>query len=114
MPPNSNNPFGIKASKQDLADGTYVDAMTTEVIKGERVHVSQPFKKFSSLRDAFDQHGRLLASHPAYAQARQGLPDPYAFANGLTGHYATEPDYGKKLINGYIKPNNLVQYDSDR
>jgi len=112
MPPTSNNPFGIKASAADIANGDCVNAMTTEVVRGERVHVSQRFRKFASMTEAFDYHGRLLATHGAYSKARSKLPDALGFADGLTGHYATEPNYGQKLIDGYMKPNNLTQYDS--
>ncbi|WP_162601020.1 glucosaminidase domain-containing protein [Paraburkholderia sp. C35] len=112
MPPDSNNPFGIKANHQDIASGNYVMAMTTEVIRGVRERVPQPFRKFASIDDAFDYHGRLLATGSPYAIARSALPDPFGFANGLTGHYATEPNYGQKLIDGYINPDKLTQYDN--
>ncbi|CAG9207385.1 hypothetical protein PSP6_270003 [Paraburkholderia tropica] len=113
MPGDSNNPFGIKANQQDLASGNYVTAMTTDVVHGVRERVPQPFRKFASLDDAFDYHGRLLATASPYAIARARLPDAHGFANGLTGHYATEPDYGGKLIRNYIDPYNLTQYDSN-
>ncbi|TDN69505.1 glucosaminidase domain-containing protein [Paraburkholderia sp. BL10I2N1] len=112
MPADSNNPFGIKANSQDIANGNFVNAMATEVVHGQRIHIPQPFRKFSSIADAFDYHGRLLATGRAYTHARSMLPNPYGFANGLTGHYATEPNYGQKLIDGYINPNNLTQYDN--
>ena len=111
MPQDSNNPFGIKANHQDIASGNYVMAMTTEVIHSVRERVPQPFRIFASIADAFDFHGRLLATGNAYAIARSALPDRFGFANGLTGHYATEPGYGQILIERYIKPDNLTQYD---
>jgi flagellum-specific peptidoglycan hydrolase FlgJ len=111
MPSGSNNPFGIKANKHDRETGNYVEAMTGEVVNGVRERVPQPFRKFASLDEAFEYHGQLLATGKAYAVARACLPDAHGFANGLTDHYATEPDYGGKLIRNYIDPYNLTQYD---
>ncbi|OYD66137.1 UNVERIFIED_ORG: flagellum-specific peptidoglycan hydrolase FlgJ [Burkholderia sp. CF145] len=112
MPANSFNPFGIKATKKDIENGNSVDAMTWEVINGRNVHLPQPFRKFANFAEAFDYHGKLLANGSAYSIARSKLPDPYGFANGLTGHYATDPNYGVKLIDKFIKPYNLTQYDT--
>ncbi len=55
------------------------------------------FRKFESLGDAFDQHGRLLATVPSYAPAMQKKDDPGAFADALTGVYATDPRHGATL-----------------
>ncbi|KVC98355.1 glycoside hydrolase family 73 protein [Burkholderia ubonensis] len=112
MPKNSYNPFGIKATKSDIENGRYVDAMTSEVFSGKEVRLSQPFRKFENFTEAFDFHGKLLATGRAYAGARAKLPDPYEFARALTGHYATDPIYDKKLIDKFIKPYNLTQYDT--
>jgi len=93
MPTDSNNPFGIKA----VGDQPAVDAGTHEVVKGETISIVAKFRKFESLADAFDMHGRLLASNPVYKPAMAQKDDPDAFADALTGVYATDPDYGKKL-----------------
>ena len=107
LPPDSNNPFGIKAKPGE----PYVTAMTTEHVNGQDVRVPQNFRKYGSIDDAFDQHGQLLADKQAYAPARAALPDTHAFADQLTGVYATDPHYGEKL--GYVMDDNhLTQYDS--
>jgi hypothetical protein len=93
MPAGSNNPFGIKAK----AGQPYVEAQTNEFINGKMERVTQKFAKFDSLSDAFDAHAKLLATSPAYASARSHENDPKAFANALTGTYATDPQYGAKL-----------------
>ena len=93
MPPNSNNPFGIKAVGNDPA----VEAQTREVEKGADVTIVAKFRKFDSLSEAFDLHGKLLATNPAYAPAMQKKDDPDAFADALTGVYATDPLYGATL-----------------
>jgi flagellum-specific peptidoglycan hydrolase FlgJ len=101
MPAGSNNPFGIKAK----AGQPYVEAQTNEFINGKMERVTQRFAKFDSLSDAFDQHAKLLATASPYAAARTHENDPKAFANALTGVYATDPQYGAKL-NAIMARNN--------
>jgi|SRR5271157_2214624 len=106
MPSGSNNPFGIKAA----AGQPYVEASTHEVVNGHRIKVVARFRKFASMAEAFDQHGRLLATAAPYAHARTLVNSPDAFADALTGVYATDPNYGtslKRLMTSY----NLYQYD---
>lgn len=93
MPAGSNNPFGIKAR----AGQPYVEAMTTENINGVDQRVMQKFAKFDSLGAAFDAHAKLLATGSAYANARQHTDNADAYADALTGKYATDPKYGDKL-----------------
>ena len=93
MPAGSNNPFGIK----ETAGQPYVEAETTEVVNGVSKRVMQRFAKYDSLADAFDAHGKLLATGSAYAEARKHADDPAAYAAALTGKYATDPQYGAKL-----------------
>ncbi len=93
MPPDSNNPFGIKARAGEPS----VESMTREVIDGQSETLQQPFRKFDSLADAFDAHGRLLATGAPYKKAMEFKDDPDAFADALTGVYATDPNYGTTL-----------------
>lgn len=106
MPPESNNPFGIKA----IAGEPCVEAWTHEFVDGKRIEVRAKFRKFASMAEAFDQHGRLLATAAPYAHARTLIADPDAFADALTGVYATAPDYGQ-CLKRLMKDHNLYQYD---
>lgn len=106
MPPGSFNPFGIKA----LPGQPYVVVPTREVFKGKSVVIQAAFRKFVSLTEAFDLHGRLLATAGVYAHARAALPDPFAFADALTGTYATDPKYGA-LLGSIIRGSNLTRFD---
>lgn len=106
MPPDSHNPFGIKAA----AGQPFVMCMTTEHINGRDIRVAQNFRKFDTLTDAFDLHGKLLATSHYYATAMTMVDDPNSFAHALTGVYATDPKYGVKLIT-IMKAQNLYQYD---
>ncbi len=106
MPPGSNNPFGIKAR----GDQPSVKARTIEYVNGsERVEYAN-FRKFSSFDEAFAQHGRLLATSPYYKPAMAVRNDPLAFADALTGVYATDPKYGSSLIK-LIGKYDLTVYD---
>lgn len=93
MPPDSNNRFGIKA----LPGQPAVESMTNEFEGGEMVTKPQGFRKFDTLTDAFDQHGRLLATGNPYKKAMTLKDDVDAFADALTGVYATDPNCGTTL-----------------
>jgi Mannosyl-glycoprotein endo-beta-N-acetylglucosaminidase len=106
MPPGSNNPFGIKA----VGDQPAVESPTREVVNGDNVTITARFRAFESLSQAFDEHGRLLATAPVYKDAMRQKDNPDAFADALTGVYATDPNYGftlKWVMENY----GLSQYD---
>ena len=107
MPPGSNNPFGIKAA----GDEPGVESPTREVLSGQSVTIVAKFRRFDTMSDAFEQHGRLLATRPAYAPAMEKKADPEAFADALTGVYATDPQYGTTL-KYVIKTYNFTLHDS--
>ena len=106
MPPNSNNPFGIKTM------GGYPSVVvgTTEYAHGKVQHIPQAFAVFPSLAEAFTVHDQLLATSHFYANARSKLPDAEAFAQALTGVYATDPNYGNLLIS-LMRQHQLEQYN---
>jgi hypothetical protein len=106
MPSGSNNPFGIKAA----AGQPYVEAKTREVVNGKDIYIVARFRAFASFDEAFDQHGRLLATAKPYKHAMTLVDDPDSFADALTGVYATDPHYGAAL-KSVMKKYNLYQYD---
>jgi len=107
MPPDSFNPFGIKA----VGDQPAVKVRTREVDKfGRSYYINAPFRKFKDFTEAFDQHGKLLGTRPQYAKARKCLPDIEAFAHALTGVYATDPKYGEMLCT-IMRQSKLYQYN---
>lgn len=107
-PPNSNNPFGIKAT----AGQPYVISMTREVIKGVSQHIPQHFAKYTSLADAFDAHARLLATSPIYAEAQRAT-NPQDYVRAMAKHYATAPNYAE-IILAIMKSQNLYQFDAPK
>ena len=106
MPPGSNNPFGIKAT----GDQPAVESPTREVLNGDNVVITARFREFDSLTQAFDEHGRLLATSSHYKDAMLQKDNPEAFANALTGVYATDPNYGFTL-NWVMQNYGLSEYD---
>lgn len=107
MPPGSNNPFGIKA----VGDQPAVDSLTHEVIDGQTVTITAKFRAFDSLSQAFDAHGRLLATAAVYKPAMKVAATADAFADALTGVYATDPNYGTTL-KWVIKTYGLSKFDT--
>jgi flagellum-specific peptidoglycan hydrolase FlgJ len=108
MPPDSNNPFGMKARPGDPS----VSVQTREVDQhGHDYYITAPFRRFASIAEAFDLHASLLATAPVYAPARACLPDANAFADALTGRYATDPTYGKAL-RAIMQGWDLYQYNA--
>ncbi len=93
MPPDSNNPFGIKALPGEPA----VESATREVYSGKSVIIDAKFRKFDSLTEAFELHGKLLATAAPYKPAMAVADDADKFADALTGVYATDPEYGVTL-----------------
>jgi len=107
MPPDSNNPFGIKALEAEPA----VESGTREVIDGKAITMTARFRRFANLSEAFEVHGKLLATAAAYRLAMAVVQDPDQFAEALTGVYATDPQYGQTLR--WVMENyHLKQYDS--
>ena len=74
------------------------------------VTVTAKFRKFDSIAQAFDEHGRLLATGLPYRNAMRLVNDPEAFADALTGVYATDPKYGFTL-NWVIQNYGFARYD---
>lgn len=103
-----NNPFGIKSRPGEPC----TSCTTWEVLDGVRRSMPQNFRDFASMDEAFDQHGKLLATGSAYALARSfvGHHDANGYAHALTGHYATDPQYGAKLVS-IMKAHELYQFD---
>lgn len=112
MPAASFNPFGIKArlNPNGIPIDPYVDANTAEVLGKQVVHITAPFRKFGSIAEAFDYHAELLATAQVYEPAMAVAAKPDMFAQRLTGRYATDPGYGRKLIQ-IMQGSNLYRYD---
>lgn len=108
-PAGSNNCFGIKA----VIGQPSVTAHTREVVHGQSIYIDAQFRKFASIADAFEEHGRLLATAHPYARIMASWAVDHNadhFADALTGVYATAPNYGA-VLKSVMRANNLYQYD---
>jgi hypothetical protein len=102
-----HNLFGIKGAGPAGRDML----PTREHENGVWVTRTAPFRVYHTVAESIEDHGRLLATDPAYrhAMASRGRPD--AFATALTGVYATNPGYGASLI-ALMRLYNLYRYDA--
>jgi len=102
-----HNLFGIKGSGPAGSD-VY---STSEYENGQWVTVDAGFRVYHNIAESIADHSELLATGSAYQRAMADRDVPDAFANDLTGIYATDPNYGTNLI-ALMRLYNLYQYDS--
>ena len=90
------NIFGIKGTGPA---GT-VKKGTWEVYNGKTVTITANFAKYHHFKEAVEQHGKRF--HNGYYDKAlanwKRYHDPQRFARDITGVYATDPQYGNKLI----------------
>lgn len=108
------NLFGIKGSYQ--GQSVYMD--TWEYLNGKWVIKKEPFRKYPSYQQSFNDNAYVLkntsfqAGVYYYSGAWRSKTSSYKDATAwLTGRYATDPSYGTKL-NNIIAAYNLSKYDS--
>jgi len=94
------NLFGVKAGSG--WQGRTVDVVTTEYENGVARKVTEKFRAYNSYADAFRDWAQLIGGNRRYSEVVQaGRTDNNAagFAHGLArAGYATDPDYGAKLV----------------
>ena len=90
----ANNYFGIKARPGHEA----IDLPTVEYVDGAPVHSTAKFAKFVSMAECFAARDQMIASLPAYAEARAAAQDPEAFVRAFARHWATDPSYAEKVL----------------
>ena len=100
------NLFGIKGTGPAGSDSL----PTQEYEQGQSVTRIAPFRVYHDFAESIDDHGKLLATSEYYRLSMAYRQDPNAFAAALTGVYATDPDYGAKLIS-LMRQYDLYRYD---
>jgi len=100
------NYFGIKG--KGPAGSTPLP--TNEVVDGDTIQVIAGFRRYENPEQSFDDHNRLLMESGFYARTRSAIPDSTAMGHTLTGVYATDPEYGKKLEQ-IIRKYRLTRFD---
>ena len=101
-----HNLFGIKGTGP--AGTTALP--TQEYQAGQLVTSTHSFRVYHSTAESIDDHGKLLATSGYYRRSMADRRNPNAFAQSLTGIYATDPSYGSKLIS-LMQQYNLYRYD---
>jgi len=101
-----HNLFGIKGTGPA---GTVV-VPATEYQNGQLVDQASSFRVYHNIAESVDDHGKLLATSQYYRQAMADRHNPNAFAAALTGIYATDPQYGSKLVD-LMQRYDLYRYD---
>jgi flagellum-specific peptidoglycan hydrolase FlgJ len=102
-----HNLFGIKGA----GPAGSVTMPTSEFEGGAWVTIDAPFRIYHNDAESIADHAELLADSGYYTKAMANRANPNAFANDLTGVYATDPSYGATLI-GLMSRYNLYQYDT--
>jgi flagellum-specific peptidoglycan hydrolase FlgJ len=102
-----NNLFGIKGT----GPAGSVMLPTQEFENGQYVNITAPFRVYASVAQSIADHALLLASGSSYQQAMADRQSPDAFADDLTGVYATDPSYGATLIS-IMHAYNLYRFDA--
>lgn len=104
---NDNNLFGIKAGSS--WKGQTVNYTTTEYTDGKPYKTTATFRKYKSVLDSIDDHGKLLTTS-IYTNKTNGATSLEDYVNKMGSVYATSPTYANNLLS-IIKNNNLTQYD---
>jgi len=102
-----HNLFGIKGTGPSGSDA----APTYEFEKGRPQPRTASFRVYRNTAESIDDHGKLLATSGYYRRSMADRHDPDAFAASLTGVYATDPEYGAKLIH-LMRRFDLYRYDN--
>ena len=102
-----HNLFGIKGT----GPAGSVTLPTQEYENGSWVTIDAQFAVYHNDAESIAGHAELLATSGYYGRAMADRAYPDAFANSLTGVYATDPDYGANLI-ALMKLYNLYQFDT--
>jgi flagellum-specific peptidoglycan hydrolase FlgJ len=102
-----HNLFGIKGT----GPAGSVTLPTSEYLNGQWVTIDAGFRVYHNVAESIADHAELLATsgYDTRAMADRAVPD--AFANDLTGVYATDPDYGANLI-ALMRLYNLYRFDA--
>jgi len=91
----SHNLFNVKAGAN--WQGPTVEKQVTEYVNGKPVQSTEKFRAYRSYEESFADYAKLLSANPRYAGALN--QDATGFARGLQqGGFATDPDYGNKLM----------------
>ena len=99
-PPPIYNLFGIKAAN-DTPPSRYYEIRTAEYKNGKKYYIIAKFMKFTGYDEAFEYYAKLFTKNKWLTEYYSGVlaaKTPDEAARALTGTYATDPNYGQKLL----------------
>jgi hypothetical protein len=102
-----HNLFGIKGT----GPAGSVALPTQEYVNGRWETINASFRVYHNIAESISDHAELLATDSVYQRAMADRAVPDAFANDLTGVYATDPEYGANLI-AIMRLYNLYRFDT--
>lgn len=88
---------------------------TAEYKNGKKYYITAKFMKFSGYDEAFEYYAKLFTKNKWLKEYYAGVlaaKTPEEAAEALTGTYATDPNYGKKLLN-IIDKHGLRELDKE-
>lgn len=104
-----NNIFGVKAGSGWT--GKTINAETGEQNPdGSRYRINADFRDYDSVEDSIEDHAKVL-TQDRYKDVINAKDYKEAARAVKAGGYATSVDYDSSLINDYIEPYNLNQWD---
>ncbi len=89
-----NNYFGVKSNNPDEG----VNLNTKEFIEGKETEVLESFKRYKSVEESFDSYGKLISQASRYRDVVSAKNYKEAAYNIQYAGYATDPNYGDKII----------------
>ena len=108
---NSHNLFGIKANSD--WQGPTVSIESLEIKHGVAEQIKSQFKVYPDYESAFSDYAALIGNNERY-QGVTGSQDVESFTQGLErGGYATDPQYGQKIVGvlGHLKGSLFAMRD---
>ena len=104
---NYNNLFGIKATGNEPC----IEMSTAEYVRGQRIIINDRFRKYNTLAESIEDHGKFLTENSRYKNLLWGKDYKIVCRLIQQDGYATDPNYANLLIS-IIEENNLAQYDN--
>lgn len=110
----ANNLFGFKADETWQGSTYGKDSLEEEY--GRKVSRYSRFRRYDSIEDSIKDHAGMMertSYHKRIYDRAINANSPLEQAKALTGTYATDSQYGAKLLR-IIEKFNLTQYDQER
>ena len=110
------NFFGVKARQgeeyEEFRTAEFSNKPQATSNKPEKQIVLARFRKYNSVEESFEAHGRLLGSLARYRPAMAVAHDPIAFAEQLQlCGYSTNPEYAK-VLTALMRRYDLSRFNS--